>query len=159
MMDIDAMLGICGYKKIEEYVVLNSGTYVLDLHPNTGRVIVFKSALLEGDDIGEFGIYFGNPDAAWLPAIRDFAPGGAGVFGWDNLWKVVTSSDLLRVQFSKQTSTGYMYLNIEYYVFDSDIFDRIKETLRKYLEGEAQAPTPIAPAPTPAPARVIRRIT
>ena len=159
MMDIDAMLGICGYKKIEEYVVKDSGTYVLDLHPNSGRVFVFKSALLEGDDIGEFGIYFGNPDAAWLPAISDFAPGGAGVFGWDNLWKVVTSSDLLRVQFSKDTSTGYMYLNIEYYVFDSDIFDRIKETLRKYLEGEAPAPTLIAPAPTPAPARVIRRIT
>jgi len=52
-----------------------------------------------------------------------------------------------------------MYLNILYYVFDSDIFDRMKETLRKYLEGEAQAPIPIAPAPTPAPARVIRRIT
>jgi len=156
---LDAVLGILGFKRLEEYVVLYAGTYMLDFRPTPGRVIVFKSAFLEGDDIGEFGIYFGNPDAAWLPAIRDFAPSGAGVFGWDNLWKVVTSSDLLRVQFSKDTSTGYMYLNIEYYVFDSDIFDRIKETLRKYLEGEAQAPTPIAPAPTPAPARVIRRIT
>jgi len=159
MMNLDAVLGILGFKRLEEYVVLYAGTYILDFRPTPGRVIVFKSALLEGNDIGEFGIYFGNPDAAWLPAIRDFAPGGAGVFGWDNLWKVVTSSDLLRVQFSKDTSTGYMYLNIEYYAFDSDIFNRIKETLRKYLEGEAQAPTPIAPAPTPAPARVIRRIT
>ena len=155
MMDIDAMLGILGFKRIEEYVVLYAGTYVLDFHPNPGRVILFKSALLEGDDIGEFGIYFGNPDAAWLPAIRDFAPSGAGVFGWDNLWKVVTSSDLLRVQFNKLTDTGYMYLNIEYYMFDSDIFARIKETLRKYLEGEAPMPTPAAPGPV----RVIRRIT
>ena len=135
MIDLNQILGILGKKEMKEYVVLNSGTYVLDFNPNSDKIIVFKGVFLEGDDIGEFGIYFGNANAKWLPAIRDIAPGGAGIFGYDNVYKVVTSQDLLRVQFSKSTSTGYLYINVDYFVFDTDEFNKIKEVLRRALFG------------------------
>ena len=135
MIDLNQILGILGKKRLEEYVVLYKGTYILDFNPNSDKVIVFKGVFLEGDDIGEFGVYFGNANAAWLPAIKDTAPQGAGIFGYDNLWKVVTSQDLLRVQFSKQTDTGYLYINLDYFVFDTDEFLRVKEVLRKILFG------------------------
>ena len=135
MIDLNQILGILGKKEMKEYVVLNSGTYVLDFNPNPDKIIVFKGVFLEGDDIGEFGIYFGNANAKWLPAIRDIAPQGAGIFGYDNVYKVVTSQDLLRVQFSKSTSTGYLYINIDYFVFDTDEFNKIKEVLRRSLFG------------------------
>ena len=141
MIDLNQILGILGKKVMKEFVVKDAGTYVLDINPNPDKIIVFKGAVLEGDDIGEFGIYFGNANAAWLPAIRDMAPGGAGIFGYDNLYKVVTSQDLLRVQFSKMSNTGYMYLNIDYFVFDTDEFNKIKQVLRKFLFGGEGATT------------------
>jgi len=135
MIDLNQILGILGKKRMKEFVVKDAGIYILDFNPNPDKIIVFKGVVLEGDDIGEFGIYFGNANAAWLPAIRDMAPQGAGIFGYDNLYKVVTSQDLLRVQFSKMSDTGYMYLNIDYFVFDTDEFNKIKQVLRKFLFG------------------------
>ncbi len=135
MIDLNQILGILGKKEMKEFVVQYAGTYVLDFNPAVDKIIVFKGVFLEGDDIGEFGIYFGNANLKWLPAIRDIAPGGAGIFGYDNLYKVVTNQDVLRIQFSKQTDTGYIYMNVDYFIFDSDEFNKLKEFLKRYLFG------------------------